>query len=40
MSGFVDKSDRNTTIAQTVDQVAEQISKSSSQVALAWLLST
>jgi aryl-alcohol dehydrogenase-like predicted oxidoreductase len=39
MEGFVDKSDRNTTIAQTVDKVAEQIGKSSSQVALAWLLS-
>jgi aryl-alcohol dehydrogenase-like predicted oxidoreductase len=39
MEGFVDKSDRNTTIAQTVDRVAEQIGKSSSQVALSWLLS-
>ena len=39
MEGFVDKSDRNTKIAQTVDKVAEQIGTSSSQVALAWLLS-
>ena len=39
MEGFVDKSDRNTKIAQTVDKVAEHIGKSSSQVALAWLLS-
>lgn len=39
MEGFVDKSDRNTQIAQTVDKIAEQIDKSSSQVALAWLLS-
>lgn len=39
MEGFVDKSDRNTKIAQEVDKVAQQIGTSSSQVALAWLLS-
>jgi aryl-alcohol dehydrogenase-like predicted oxidoreductase len=39
MEGFIDQSDRNTTIAQEVDKVAEQIGKSSSQVALSWLLS-
>ncbi len=39
MEGFVDKSDRNTKIAQEVDKVATQVGKSSSQVALAWLLS-
>ena len=39
MEGFVDRSDRNTRIAQTVDQIAEQTDNSSSQVALAWLLS-
>ena len=39
MEGFVDKSDRNTKIAQTVDKIAEQTGNSSSQVALAWLLS-
>ena len=38
MEGFVDKSDRNTKIAQTVDKVAEQSGNSSSQIALAWLL--
>jgi aryl-alcohol dehydrogenase-like predicted oxidoreductase len=39
MEGFVDKSDRNLTIAKEVDQVAAQIGNSSSQVALSWLLS-
>ena len=39
MEGFVDKSDRNLAIAKEVDQVAEQTGKSSSQVALSWLLS-
>jgi aryl-alcohol dehydrogenase-like predicted oxidoreductase len=39
MEGFIDKSDRNTTIAQEVDKVAQQVGKSSSQVALSWLLS-
>lgn len=39
MEGFVDKSDRNTTIAQTVDKIAEQTGNSSSQIALAWLQS-
>lgn len=39
MEGFVDKSDRNTAIAQTVDKIAEQTEYSSSQIALSWLLS-
>jgi aryl-alcohol dehydrogenase-like predicted oxidoreductase len=39
MEGFVDKSDRNLNIAREVDKVAQQIGKSSSQVALSWLLS-
>ena len=39
MEGFVDKSDRNTKIAQEVDKVAAEVGTSSSQVALAWLLS-
>ena len=39
MEGFVEKSDRNTTIAQEVDKIAEQTGHSSSQVALSWLLS-
>ncbi len=39
MEGFVEKSDRNTTIAQEVDKVARQIGKNSSQVALSWLSS-
>ena len=39
MEGFVDQSDRNTKIAQEVDKVAAQVGKSSSQIALAWLLS-
>lgn len=39
MEGFVDKSDRNTKIAQTVDKIAKQTGNSSSQIALAWLLS-
>ena len=39
MEGFVEKSDRNTTVAQEVDKVARQIGKSSSQVALSWLSS-
>ncbi|MGF1480025.1 MAG: aldo/keto reductase [Cyanophyceae cyanobacterium] len=38
MSGFVDQNERNLNIAQEVDKVAEQLGKSSSQVALAWLL--
>ena len=38
MSGFVDKSDRNSAIAQEVSQVAESIGCSSAQVALNWLL--
>ncbi|MGD1807739.1 aldo/keto reductase [Dapis sp. BLCC M126] len=38
MKGFLERSDRNTTIAQEVDKVAQQIGKSSSQVALSWLL--
>ena len=39
MEGFVARSDRNLAIAKEVDQVAEQTGKSSSQVALSWLLS-
>lgn len=39
MEGFVDKSDRNIKIAQTVDKIAREIGISSSQVALAWLQS-
>ena len=39
MEGFVDQSDRNTKIAQEVDKVAAQVGKTSSQIALAWLLS-
>ena len=39
MEGFVDKSDRNTKIAQTVDKLAEQTGSSPSQVALAWVQS-
>jgi len=39
MEGFVDKSDRNTKIAQEVDKIAESRGYSSSQVALSWLLS-
>ena len=39
MSGFVEKSDRNTTIAQEVDKIAQQTGNSSSQIALSWLLS-
>ena len=38
MKGFIDKSDRNLTIAREVDKVAELICCSSSQVALSWLL--
>lgn len=38
MEGFVEKSDRNMAIAKEVDKVAAQIDKSSSQVALSWLL--
>ena len=38
MEGFVDKSDRNLTIAKEVDKVAEQTGYTSSQVALTWLL--
>jgi aryl-alcohol dehydrogenase-like predicted oxidoreductase len=39
MEGFIDKSDRNLNIAREVDKVAQQLGKSSSQVALSWLLS-
>lgn len=39
MEGFVNKSDRNLSIAKEVDQIAEQMGNSSSQVALSWLLS-
>jgi aryl-alcohol dehydrogenase-like predicted oxidoreductase len=39
MEGFIDKSDRNLNIAREVDKVAQQLGTSSSQVALAWLLS-
>lgn len=39
MEGFVNKSDRNLSIAKEVDQIAEQTGNSSSQVALSWLLS-
>ncbi|GAB4532089.1 MAG: aldo/keto reductase [Pleurocapsa sp.] len=39
MEGFVDKSDRNTAIAQEVDKIALSTGHSSSQVALSWLLS-
>jgi aryl-alcohol dehydrogenase-like predicted oxidoreductase len=39
MEGFVDQSDRNLNIARKVDKVAQQVGKSSSQVALSWLLS-
>ncbi|MGL5836819.1 MAG: aldo/keto reductase, partial [Waterburya sp.] len=39
MEGFIDKSDRNLAIAKEVDKVAEQLGKSSSQVALSWLVS-
>lgn len=39
MEGFVDKSDRNLSIAKEVDKVAEQTGNTSSQVALGWLLS-
>ena len=38
MSGFVDKSDRNSAIAQQVSQVAQSTGCSSAQVALNWLL--
>ena len=38
MKGFVDKSDRNLSIAKEVDKIAEQTGNSSSQVALSWLL--
>ena len=38
MSGFVDKSDRNSAIAQQVSQVAKSTGCSSAQVALNWLL--
>ncbi|NEQ41896.1 MAG: aldo/keto reductase, partial [Okeania sp. SIO3I5] len=38
MKGFLERSDRNVAIAQEVDKVAQQIGKSSSQVALSWLL--
>lgn len=39
MKGFVDRSDRNTAIANGVDKIALNTGYSSSQVALAWLLS-
>ncbi|HEY9769018.1 MAG TPA: aldo/keto reductase [Coleofasciculaceae cyanobacterium] len=39
MEGFIDKSDRNLKIAKEVDRVAQETGKSSSQVALSWLLS-
>ncbi|NET45752.1 aldo/keto reductase [Okeania sp. SIO2B3] len=38
MKDFVNQSDRNLSIAKEVDKVAEEIGKSSSQVALSWLL--
>ncbi|NEO55902.1 MAG: aldo/keto reductase [Okeania sp. SIO3B5] len=38
MKDFVNQSGRNLSIAQEVDKVAEEIGKSSSQVALSWLL--
>ena len=38
MSDFVQQTDRNHTIARAVDEVAAQISCSSAQVALSWLL--
>ncbi|NES77195.1 MULTISPECIES: aldo/keto reductase [Okeania] len=38
MKDFVNQSDRNLSIAKEVDKVAEEIGKSSSQVALNWLL--
>ncbi|MDJ0743857.1 MAG: aldo/keto reductase [Xenococcaceae cyanobacterium MO_167.B27] len=38
MEGFVDKSDRNLSIAKEVDKVAAETGYSSSQVALSWLL--
>lgn len=37
MSGFVEKNQRNQAIAQTVDQIAQQIGQNSGQVALNWL---
>ncbi len=37
MSGFVERNQRNQAIAQTVDQIADQIGQSSGQVALNWL---
>ena len=39
MEGFVNRSDRNITIAKKVDEIAAQVGKSSSQIALSWLLS-
>ncbi|MDY7008298.1 MAG: aldo/keto reductase [Cyanobacteriota bacterium] len=38
MKDFVNQSGRNLSIAKEVDKVAEEIGKSSSQVALSWLL--
>ncbi len=38
MEGLVDQSDRHLSIAKEVDKVAQEIGKSSSQVALSWLL--
>ena len=39
MAGFLERSDRNLTIAGKVDEVAEKIGATSAQVALSWLLS-
>ena len=39
MKGFLEQSDRNTSIAKEVDKVAQQTGYSSPQVALSWLLS-
>ena len=38
MEGFFEKSDRNLTIAKTVDRIAEQTGYSASQIALNWLV--
>ena len=39
MQGFVEQSERNKSIALEVDKIAQQTGHSSSQIALAWLLS-
>ena len=39
MEGFINRSDRNIQIAETEDKIAEQAGVTSSQIALAWLLS-